>query len=478
MKSKNGITSSRRKKVISIIAGAVIIVVLVAGFFIYKKVTQTNEDKTIYQYETVKQGTLANTVSATGNVAVRHEVDVNPSVSGTVKKVYVSAGDKVEKGDVLFTLSSDDVESQIKQAYSSVLSARQQVAQAQSSLSSAKAQLASASSTSSRTSSSSSNQPTTQTQTTTSKTSAKKSVEAAQLGVSAANAQLASAQSDYNDALDGRNDLNVKAPCKGTVWTVNAEKGDTVSTSGMTSSSSSSSSSSGSSAGLASAGMTTSSASSSSTGSSSNALAVIAKGSKLGIEVSINESDINTIEEHQSVSVKLDAISGKTFKGIVDEISDEGSVSSSVVSYSVWVLLEKPTAAVKSGMTASVDIETSKEENVLLVSNAAVKGSGSNKYVLIMASGATTPTQQKVITGTRGSSQTVIKSGLSAGQKIVTQAITLDTSGNTTSVFGAAMGGGRGSSDRAMGGGNMPSGGAPSGAPSGMPSGGGMPGGN
>lgn len=477
MKQKNGVTSSRRKKVLSITAGAVIIVVLVAGFFIYKKVTQTNEDKTIYQYETVKQGTLANTVSATGNVAVRHEVDVNPSVSGTVKKVYVSAGDKVEKGDVLFTLSSDDVESQIKQAYSSVLSARQQVAQAQSSLSSAKAQLASASSTSSRASSSSSNQPTTQTQTTTSKTSAKKSVEAAQLGVSAANAQLASAQSDYNDALDGRNDLNVKAPCKGTVWTVNAEKGDTVSTSGMATSSSSSSSGSGSSAGSAGAGMTTSSTSSS-TSSSSNALAVIAKGSKLGIEVSINESDINTIEEHQSVSVKLDAISGKTFKGTVDEISDEGSVSSSVVSYSVWVLLEKPTAAVKSGMTASVDIETSKEENVLLVSNAAVKGSGSNKYVLIMASGATTPTQQKVTTGTRGSSQTVIKSGLSAGQKIVTQAITLDTSGNTTSVFGAAMGGGRGSSDRAMGGGNMPSGGAPSGAPSGMPSGGGMPGGN
>lgn len=477
MKQKNGVTSSRRKKVLSITAGAVIIVVLVAGFFIYKKVTQTNEDKTIYQYETVKQGTLANTVSATGNVAVRHEVDVNPSVSGTVKKVYVSAGDKVEKGDVLFTLSSDDVESQIKQAYSSVLSARQQVAQAQSSLSSAKAQLASASSTSSRASSSSSNQPTTQTQTTTSKTSAKKSVEAAQLGVSAANAQLASAQSDYNDALDGRNDLNVKAPCKGTVWTVNAEKGDTVSTSGMATSSSSSSSGSGSSAGSAGAGMTTSSTSSS-TSSSSNALAVIAKGSKLGIEVSINESDINTIEEHQSVSVKLDAISGKTFKGTVDEISDEGSVSSSVVSYSVWVLLEKPTAAVKSGMTASVDIETSKEENVLLVSNAAVKGSGSNKYVLIMASGATTPTQQKVTTGTRGSSQTVIKSGLSAGQKIVTQAITLDTSGNTTSVFGAAMGGGIGSSDRAMGGGNMPSGGAPSGAPSGMPSGGGMPGGN
>ena len=202
----------------------------------------------------------------------------------------------------------------------------------------------------------------------------------------------------------------------------------------------------------------------------------IAKNSTLGVKVSVNESDINSIEEGQDVSVSLDAISGKTFKGSVDEISSTGTVSSSVVSYSVWVLLDDPTSAVKSGMTASVDITTLKTDNVLLVSNAAVKGSGSNKYVLIMKSGSTQPTQVKVTTGTRGSSQTIIKSGLTEGQKIVTQAITIDSSGSTSSVLGSMMGGGqrsRNSSGTSAGGG-MPSGGAPSG---GMPSGG-APGGN
>ena len=189
------------------------------------------------------------------------------------------------------------------------------------------------------------------------------------------------------------------------------------------------------------------------------------------MKVSVNESDINSIKEGQDVTVSLDAISGKTFKGTVDEISSTGTVSSSVVSYSVWVTLDDVTKAVKSGMTASVEITTSKTDNVLLVSNAAIKGSGSNKYVLVMKTGATSPSQVKVTTGTRGSSQTVIASGLTAGQKIITQAITTDSSGETSSVLGSMMGGGAAKGQN----GQMPSGGPGGGTP---PSGGGAPGGN
>ncbi len=456
MNKKKSIRTKKSKALVGAVIAGVVVVALVGGFFIYKKVTQKSENKTVYQYETVKKGSLTSTVSATGNVAVRDEVDVTPSASGKVKKVYVEEGDKVSKGDTLFTLTSTDVESQIKQAYSSVLSAKQQVAQAKSSLTSAESQLSAAKK---------------GTASGGSVKSAKQAVTAAELGVSAANSQLSSAQSDYSDALDARSDLKVKAPCDGTVWTVSVSKGDSVTSQSSSSGSTSSSSGSSSSSSLSSA---SSSGSSTSSSSSSSAAMTIAKNSTLGVKVSVNESDINSIEEGQDVSVSLDAISGKTFKGSVDEISSTGTVSSSVVSYSVWVLLDDPTSAVKSGMTSSVDITTSKTDNVLLVSNAAVKGSGSNKYVLIMKSGATEPAQVKVTTGTRGSSQTIIKSGLTAGQKIVTQAITIDSSGDTSSVLGSMMSGQRGSKSST----NMPSGGMPSGGPSGgMPSGS-TPGGN
>lgn len=469
MNRKKSIRTSKTKVFISAGIGVVVIAALITGFFLYKKSQAKTESKTIYQYETVKKGSLTSTVSATGNVAVRGEVEVTPSTSGTVKKVYVSAGDTVSEGDTLFTLSSDSVSSQIDQAYSSVLSAKQQVAQAQSSLTSAKAQLTAArkaaSTKTSATTSSSTGAQTSGSGGVTSVAAAKQAVSAAELGVSAAKSQLASAQSSYDDALSAQDDLTVTAPCSGIVWSVNVAKGDTVGASSATSSSNSSGTSSAGSTGSQGAQNSTTS----STSSASSAAMTIAKGGKLGVKVSVNESDINSIKVGQSATVTLDAVTGKTFIGTVDEVSSEGTVSSSVVSYSVWITLDATTSAVKSGMTASVEITTSKTDNVLLVSNAAVKGTGSNKYVLVMKSGATTPSQVKVTTGTRGSSQTVITSGLTEGQKIISQAITTDSSGNATSVLGNMMSGG---SQRGMNSGSMPAGGPgggtpPSGAPGG-----------
>lgn len=455
---------SRRALIIGVCV-VVVIAVVVGAFFVVKSRANSSDNKTVYQYETVEKGSLTNTISATGNVAVRHEVEVNSSVSGTVKKVNIKAGDTVSKGDVLFTLSDTDVESEIKKAQSSVISAQQQVAQAQSTLTSARASYTAA-----KKGTSTSGQSGASGGSTTSVSAAKQSVSAAKLGVSAAQAQLSSARSDYNDAVDARSDLKVKAPCDGIVWSVNAEKGDEASVASASSQSSSSASSSGSTP----SSNGSSAQSSSSTSSSSSALAIIAKKGQLGVQVSVNESDINVLKEGQSVSISLDAVENKTFKGTVDEIADEGSISSGVVSYAVWVLLNDPSEAVKSGMTASVDITTSKEDDVLLVSNAAVKGSGSNTYVLTKDEDASEPTQVKVSTGTRGSSQTVITSGLTEGQKIVTQAITIDSSGSTQSVLGSMMGGGQKGQGRRSG--DMPSG-APSGAGA-PPSGGGFPGGN
>lgn len=469
MNRKKSIRTSKAKAFISAGIGVVVIAALITGFFLYKKSQAKTESKTIYQYETVKKGSLTSTVSATGNVAVRDEVDVTPSTSGTVKKVYVSAGDTVSKGDTLFTLSSDSVSSQIDQAYSSVLSAKQQVAQAQSSLTSAKAQLTAAkkaASTKTSATTSSSTGAQSSGSGVTSVSAAKQAVSAAELGVSAAKSQLSSAQSSYSDALSAQDDLTVTAPYSGIVWSVNVAKGDTVA--GSSGTSSSSSSSSGTAGGTSSQGGQSSTTGS--TSSASTAAMTIAKGGKLGVKVSVNESDINSIKVGQSATVTLDAVTGKTFTGTVDEVSSEGTVSSSVVSYSVWITLDSTTSAVKSGMTASVEITTSKTDNVLLVSNAAVKGTGSNKYVLVMKSGATTPSQVKVTTGTRGSSQTVITSGLTEGQKIVSQAITTDSSGNATSVLGNMMSGG---SQRGMNSGSMPAGGPSGGTP---PSG--APGGN
>ena len=185
------------------------------------------------------------------------------------------------------------------------------------------------------------------------------------------------------------------------------------------------------------------------------------------------------IKEGQIVEVTFDALADETFTGQVDEVAHEGVSSSSVVTYDVWVTIDKIDARLKSSMTAAADIITSQEEGVLLVSNAAIKGSGASKYVLVQSStGSTapntvasntsrprrpgadlaasqgTPTKVEVTTGTRGATQTVITSGLTAGQTIVTQEVSTSTTtagamdgGLPTPLAGAVRdgnGGGRG----------------------------------
>lgn len=188
----------------------------------------------------------------------------------------------------------------------------------------------------------------------------------------------------------------------------------------------------------------------------------IAKNSVLGVKLAINETDVTSIKDGQTASVTFDAIDNETFTGKVDEVAHEGSTSSNVVSYDVWVVLDKSDSRFKSGMTAAAEVTVSKESDVLLVSNAAVKGSGSNQYVLIMKTGATAPSQTKVTIGTRGDSQTVIKSGVTAGERIVSQAITTSSTGTTSSILGNMAG----ASSRFASGG-MPGGGGGT-PPSGM----------
>lgn len=444
------------------IAIIVVVVLLVAGgaFAIYKaKTSKKSTGTTTYQYEMVKKGTFFDTISGTGNLAVRDEVAVNPTVTGTVKAIKVSEGDTVSKGDTLYVLDDTDVAATIKKAAASVTSARQQVAQAKSSLTQAREQLSSARAAKSGSSSSQQSGSSS-----TSVTAAKESVSAAKLGVSAAQESLSSAQSDYSDALDSQDDLRVKAPCAGTIWTINIAKGDSVgSSSGSASSSGSSSSSSQ--GGQTNAGT---SSSSSSSGSSSDAM-IIAKNGTLSVKLAVNESDITKIEVGQDTTVTLDAFDGESFAGSVDEVAREGSSSSNVVSYDVWIVLDNDDARFKSGMTASATIAVDKQDDVLTVSNAAVKGTTSSPYVLVMKTGATQPSQVSVKVGTRGDSRTIITSGLTAGEKIVTQSITLDSSGDAQSSMGA-MGALSGGSSGGMQGG--PGGGGGGTPPSGGPQGG------
>lgn len=113
---------------------------------------------------------------------------------------------------------------------------------------------------------------------------------------------------------------------------------------------------------------------------SSSALGTIVTDKKLA-QVTLNETDIPKIKLGQKAKITFDAIEGLELNGDIVEINTLGTVTSGVVTYKVKVAFATDDARILPNMSVSVDIITDSKENVLYVSNQAVKHDAQGYYV-------------------------------------------------------------------------------------------------
>ena len=113
--------------------------------------------------------------------------------------------------------------------------------------------------------------------------------------------------------------------------------------------------------------------------------------SRLLLDVEVSEVDINRVQVGQDAIMTFDAILGKEYHGKVVEVAPVGNVVEGVVNFTVTVELTDADDAIKSGMTAAVNIVVSKLENVLLIPNRAVRLQDSKRVVYVMKDGKMTP---------------------------------------------------------------------------------------
>jgi macrolide-specific efflux system membrane fusion protein len=165
------------------------------------------------------------------------------------------------------------------------------------------------------------------------------------------------------------------------------------------------------------------------------------------VTAEVVESDIASMRLQQPATVTVAAI-GADLDGTVIAIAPTASSGSSggVVSYGVTVALTQPPAALRSGMTADVTITTASASGVLAVPAAALRGAADNYTVLVMTA-AGTPEARPVTVGLITSSLVEIKTGLTAGEVVVTgtsstQRTTTGTGGGGTFVVPGGGGGG------------------------------------
>ena len=161
--------------------------------------------------------------------------------------------------------------------------------------------------------------------------------------IESARISVSNASTSLENARDNLEDYSVTAPISGTVVTKNAKAGDNIE------------------------------------GGSGSTLCVIYDLSYLEMTMSIDELDISSVEVGQEVRITADAVEGKTYTGVVTEVSVAGTTSGGITTYPVTVRIDE-TDGLRPGMNANAEIVVAQAKNALAVPNAAVvRGS----YVLV-----------------------------------------------------------------------------------------------
>ena len=226
------------------------------------------------------------------------------------------------------------------------------------------------------------------------------------------------AEDEYSQSVDNRYQEITYSPIDGTVIAVNAQIGDEPGSS-------------------SSAGGTG--------GAQPTALVTVADLSRLQVEAAIDQADISKLVVGQLVDVTLDALPDQKLSGKVVSIDQSPQTNQNVVTYNAYISIDELDPGIRLGMSANLEIQLEKHENVLYVPNVAIRAQGNKKYVTKIIDGE--ETEVPVETGLVASDRTEITSGLLKGDEISIQSFTSQTDqqrGRSGRTFGGGfrMGGG------------------------------------
>ena len=362
---------NKKTKWILIIVGILLVLLVVLS-----KVGAFGKDEgTKVSAEKVQKRNIIEVVNASGKIYPEIEVKVSPDISGVITELNVAEGDTVKKGQLLARIYADIYSIQRDQAASGVAQSQSQVANSEAQVSNSQAALEAL------------NANMEQAQRTydmqkklfddkvisrsefniaeanlkTAKANfnaAKEGIRSTQASVLGAKAGVQSAVANLQKASKDLGKTAIVAPMDGVVSLLSVKKGESVA------------------------------------GNSFNVgteMLRIADMSKIEIRVDVGENDIPKVKLGDSAVIDIDAYSDRKFKGIVTQIasSNNGAATQSVLAttstdvtqYKVYIrllpesytdLLGKGTFPFRPGMSASADIQTKTQANVLSVPINAV----------------------------------------------------------------------------------------------------------
>jgi RND family efflux transporter MFP subunit len=390
------------------IAALVVILIIIIGVW---RTVSSASSKVTYQTATVTKGTVISTISASGKVLTTNTLSISTQASGVVKKVYVKDGDRVTAGQRLadIELDSDGTLANAK-AYASLISAQNGVNSANNNYRSTQASLAVIYD---QLKGHDTDETLAQKET---RTKAEVSNDNAYDQTRSAQANFVSASYSYRLTSP-----KITAPFSGVVGSVGLVEGMVMSSSTST------------------------------TNINSQRVAVIKGDSLPVISVSLSEVDVPNVAVGQKVTVTLDSVADKTFTGVVATVDRVGTVSSNVTSYGVNIKLDSGSDQILPNMAATADIVIDTAVDVLYIPSTALVTQNGSTYAKTLVSGREVDVE--VETGISSDTDTVITSGLTEGETVITGTTSKASTGSSTgtSVFSSGLRGIGGGAVRVQG---------------------------
>ncbi|PPJ41889.1 MULTISPECIES: efflux RND transporter periplasmic adaptor subunit [unclassified Pseudoxanthomonas] len=339
-------SSLRKKSILPNVLFGIAVLALLGGGAWWWTSRKGDTAESAYRTATVERGDIRVAISATGTLSAISTVTVGSQISGQVTDVLVDYNSEVKKGEVLARIDPSTYEAQIAQGNAQIANAQANLKQSQATLANAeldytrKADLGKQ------------------------KLVAQSDVDLARAARDQARAQVNAAQASIRQQTASTQTTRVnldrtviRSPVDGVVLTRSIEPGQTVAASLQ-----------------------------------APELFTIAEDlSKMKIELAVDEADIGQVKVGQSVSFTVDAFADRQFRGEVQQVRLSATTTNNVVTYPVVVSVDNTDGTLLPGLTVNAEIEVSKRDNILKISNAALRYKPTGEEANTAAAATQTP---------------------------------------------------------------------------------------
>lgn len=307
------------KKVL--ITGAIVVVISITGLSALKSFRK-NKAKVSFSTVKVEKGQIKNTVTATGTIEAIKTVNVGTQVSGIVQHLYADFNDYVIQGQLLARLDTTALKAQWDQSLASVNQAKAQLNFQEAAYNRFKVLFEK-------------------------KLISKADYDQALFNYENAKSSLSHAKSALAWAKVNLEHASIYSPIDGVVLNRAVEEGQTVAASFNT----------------------------------PTLFTIVNDLTRMEVQASVDEADIGRVKNGQRVEFTVDAYPDNIFEASVSAVRLQPVTTNNVVTYVVILNAPNPDKRLMPGMTASATIYVEEKENVLILSDKALRFSPDSLYM-------------------------------------------------------------------------------------------------